>query len=229
MESILNSADKKYLKFFVKFLQSHGEKTGTIQIEDFDEEFLDREGNVLGILHMEENYYLDVPVEIAPIIEKVVRYCQENIPETGSYDVSSTSLEIMIDVEGSISAEYCWRYYTQDNLTNSFSEGDDDMEEVFDALRENNEGTVYVKFDGNGDSGSIESAEDDRGNILNTPAAVEDWCYRVLENNYGGWEINEGSSGQFIFDLDDLTCELDFNWNNENTECDTIYEEKFDN
>ena len=100
--------------------------------------------------------------------------------------------------------------------------------QVFDELSENHSGLVYVKFDGNGDSGQIEQAEDESGSIINVSANVEDWCYNQLESNYGGWEINEGSSGQFIFDLDNNTCELEFGWNNENTECDTLYEEKFD-
>jgi hypothetical protein len=49
-----------------------------------------------------------------------------------------------------------------------------------------------------------------------------------LESNYGGWEINEGSNGSFIFNTEKNEVILDFAWNNENTECDTIYEEKFD-
>jgi hypothetical protein len=87
---------------------------------------------------------------------------------------------------------------------------------------------MSVKFDGNGDSGSIEGAEDEDGAIIDLPADIEDWCYNQLESNYGGWEINEGSNGSFIFNTEKNEVILDFAWNNENTECDTIYEEKFD-
>ena len=33
-----------------------------------------------------------------------------------------------------------------------------------------------------------------------TSAEVEDYCYTVLED-FGGWEINEGSNGNFHFNL----------------------------
>jgi hypothetical protein len=116
-----------------------------------------------------------------------------------------------------------------DNLHNSFDVSDG-LEKVFNELDEENiSGTIFVTFDGNGDSGSIEQAEDESGNSVNLSTEMEDWCYNILENNYGGWEINEGSTGKFIFNTEDRTCELEFGWNNENTECDTIYEEKFDN
>jgi hypothetical protein len=31
-------------------------------------------------------------------------------------------------------------------------------------------------------------------------AAIEDLCYDLLESKHPGWEINDGSSGQFTFD-----------------------------
>ncbi len=228
MEQILTPADKRYLKFFTKFLQSYGEKTGTFRIEDFDSHYPVDSG-FDNHLHLEENYYLDVPHELSPILDKVLKYCIQNLPDTDE-DISSTSLEIMIDIEGSIGAEYCYRFYTVDDQYKTFEAGDDGLNQVFDDLDEANySGNVYVSFDGNGDSGQIEQAEDSSGNIVNLSPTMEDWCYNILEHWYGGWEINEGSSGKFTFDTESRTCELEFGWNNENTECDTIYEEKFDN
>jgi hypothetical protein len=58
---------------------------------------------------------------------------------------------------------------------------------------------MIVGYDGGGDSGYINSdyrTED--GKTGDTPAAIEDICYDLLED-YVGWEINEGSSGTFIF------------------------------
>ena len=226
MEPMLTPIDKKYLKFFVKYLQSYGEKTGTFRFEDFGSGY-DYEGGG-DTLQLEENYYLEIPPTIVPIMDKIVRYCQQNIPEVDD-DISSAELEIEINNDGSISARYCWRFFTVDNLHNSF-EAEDGLEKVFNELDEENiSGTIFVTFDGNGDSGSIEQAEDESGNSVNLSTEMEDWCYNILENNYGGWEINEGSTGKFIFNTEDRTCELEFGWNNENTECDTIYEEKFDN
>ena len=226
MKPILTPEDKKYLKFFVKYLQSYGEKTGTFRFEDFGSGY-DYEGGG-DTLQLEENYYLEIPPTIVPIMDKIVNYCQQNIPEVDD-DISSAELEIEINNDGSISARYCWRFFTVDNLHNSFDVSDG-LEKVFNELDEENiSGTIFVTFDGNGDSGSIEQAEDESGNSVSLSTEMEDWCYNILENNYGGWEINEGSTGKFIFNTEDRTCELEFGWNNENTECDTIYEEKFDN
>jgi hypothetical protein len=227
MEPMLTPIDKKYLKFFTKYLQSYGEKTGTFRFEDFDSDY-DLEGGVADQLQLEENYYLEVPTTIAPIIDKIINYCQQHLPNVEE-DISSAELEIEINNDGSISARYCWRFFTVDNLHNSFDVSDG-LEKVFNELDEENiSGTIFVTFDGNGDSGSIEQAEDESGHSVNLSTEMEDWCYNILENNYGGWEINEGSTGKFIFNTEDRTCELEFGWNNENTECDTIYEEKFDN
>lgn len=227
MKPMLTPIDKKYLKFFTKYLQSYGEKIGTFRFEDFDSNHYFENG-VADQLQLEENYYLEIPPTIAPIIDKIINYCQQHLPNVEE-DVSSSELEIEINSEGSISARYCWRFFTVDNQHNSF-EASDGLEKVFNELDEENiSGTIFVTFDGNGDSGSIEQAEDESGNSVNLSREMEDWCYNILENNYGGWEINEGSTGKFIFNTEDRTCELEFGWNNENTECDTVYEEKFDN
>jgi hypothetical protein len=228
MKPILTPEDKKYLKFFVKYLQSYGEKTGTFRFEDFDSNY-DLEDRVANQPQLEENYYLEIPSTIVPIIDKIVNYCKNHLPYVKE-DISSTELQIEIDNEGSIGAQYCWRFYTVDDQYESFDADDESLGKLFDELDEEDlSGKIFVTFDGNGDSGSIEQAEDESGNSVSIGAAMEDWCYNTLESNYGGWEINEGSTGKFIFDIESRTCELEFGWNNENTECDTIYEEKFDN
>ena len=56
----------------------------------------------------------------------------------------------------------------------------------------------------------------------------QDWCYQELENHFGGWEINEGSDGRFIFDFNESTVFLDHTYNTEEQQIDTLYEENFD-
>jgi hypothetical protein len=82
-----------------------------------------------------------------------------------------------------------------------------------------------VKYNGSGDSGYIESNFDETGDSI--PSEIEDWCYNKLESNFGGWEINEGSDGQFIFNFHDMTIRLDHTYNTEETTSDTIYKENF--
>lgn len=101
--------------------------------------------------------------------------------------------------------------------------------------------SVVVNFDGNSDSGQIESLEARAGEItvelqaiqvlmseesdddetaqheMSIPTsiplveAIETLCYEYLAEKYEGWEINEGSYGTFRFDVPNCFIELDFN------------------
>ena len=106
---------------------------------------------------------------------------------------------------------------------------------VFDALSKAGITHVRVGFDGEGDQGqmsrasaqcggddipfpavtlSLRSAEfgcsDFSFSDLNLQEAVEHLCYGYLETGHDGWEINEGSFGEFIFDVATRTIKLDF-------------------
>tara|TARA_R110000796_G_scaffold161255_1_gene277963 strand:+ start:596 stop:1339 length:744 start_codon:yes stop_codon:yes gene_type:complete len=91
-------------------------------------------------------------------------------------------------------------------------------------------GEVKWEFNGGGDSGFIESEEGladfTEGNIPMTKD-LEDMCYRLLENNYGGWEINEGSSGFFTLDLDLEQLRLTYIEHIEDHKTNMVYTEKF--
>lgn len=230
MKIILTPEDKKYLRFYGKYIQSYGEKETTFRIDDWNPDYTDIHD---GRLHADENYYLDIPERITPIIRKISESLSDYEPNYESDDIGSTWADFKIDSQdNSVHVEFCYSYYTRDEQGMSWDEveisADDTLSKIMDELRESNVPYMSVKFDGNGDSGSIEGAEDEDGAIIDLPADIEDWCYNQLESNYGGWEINEGSNGSFIFNTEKNEVILDFAWNNENTECDTIYEEKFD-
>jgi hypothetical protein len=230
MENILTPEEKKYLRFYAKYIQSYGEKQTTFRIEDWTP---DNTEIRFGRLHSEENYYLDIPERIGPILKRISESLSDYDPNYESDDIGSTWANFIINSEdNSIHVEFCYSYYTRDEQGMSWDEveiaADETLSKIMDEFSESDVQTMWVKFDGNGDSGSIEGAEDEDGSIVDLPADIEDWCYQQLENNYGGWEINEGSNGSFIFKSEPKEVILDFAWNNENTECDTIYEEKFD-
>ncbi len=74
--------------------------------------------------------------------------------------------------------------------------------ELYQKLRKLGVKTVTAQYDGCGDSGQIEDPE--FGPVEVPPAlvrAVHDLFYDLLEAHYAGWEINEGSFGQFEWDL----------------------------
>ncbi len=76
--------------------------------------------------------------------------------------------------------------------------------------RPDSNGRYQLDYNGSGDSGYIESSFSNGGRV---PANIEDWCYDVLERNYGGWEINEGSQGYFVFDTKNNIIELEHTYN----------------
>ena len=89
------------------------------------------------------------------------------------------------------------------------------MRELFD----NGNEKIKVDFSGGGDSGYIESigyTSDD--NQIDIPATIEDELYRVLENVQSGWEINEGSQGNFLIDCAATKIYLEFGLNYEKGE-----------
>jgi len=75
--------------------------------------------------------------------------------------------------------------------------------------------TVHFDFSGGGDSGYVEDtgydSKDNRFQLFNE---AENDCYHIL-GNFGGWEINEGSSGFLVFHVNEGKLTLEFTWNTE--------------
>ena len=51
---------------------------------------------------------------------------------------------------------------------------------------------------------------------------IEQICYDKLGASHGGWEINEGSQGNIVFDLEDKSASANLTWNTENAETEVI-------
>lgn len=109
---------------------------------------------------------------------------------------------------------------------------------VFDFLAKKNVEKFSVYFDGNGDSGQIEDI-DLPEEVLEVVVqgvriqngmrstsngwepiwedaktfrdVVDGLCYQLLEDNMDGWEIDEGSFGNFIFSVNDRKLKLEYN------------------
>lgn len=106
---------------------------------------------------------------------------------------------------------------------------------IFDALTAAGIERVNVTFDGMGDSGQIETVvAASPGGIVDLPEqtlaiervpfgetkpgsadiplpeAIEELCYAYLEQEHAGWEINDGSFGEFVFDVEDRRVTLEF-------------------
>lgn len=107
---------------------------------------------------------------------------------------------------------------------------------VFAALAGAGVATVIVSFDGYGDSGQIESIEARDAANANVPLpyqtisivaivwgqsapesrpltlteAIEHLVYDALSETHGGWELNEGAYGEFVFDVPTQEIRLDY-------------------
>lgn len=107
---------------------------------------------------------------------------------------------------------------------------------IFEAVAASGLTRIHVTFDGEGDSGQIEDVSAFAGDVATaipdkrlslraiswgaTQAvieeqslsnAIEQLCYDFLDQEYGGWENNDGAFGEFTLDVAGGTVELVFN------------------
>ena len=99
------------------------------------------------------------------------------------------------------------------------------------ALRQQGVKSLSCQFYGSSDDGNVEypipyntlDQEMDISLLSNDARKLlHDIAYEALERRAGGWEINEGSSGSFSFNLDTLIAELDINHNYIETDNETF-------
>jgi hypothetical protein len=64
---------------------------------------------------------------------------------------------------------------------------------------------LVISYEGSGDSGEIHNhvvygKDGEEAPILldGLEEEVDEFCYQLLQDNYGGWEINEGSFGEIV-------------------------------
>lgn len=234
---ILSPEDKQYLRRISNYLNSLGMDDGSIEF-DFDGEY----GNISDIrfdeiTHFTNNYSAEIPSGLIQIIQKIMNYVDsEGLYNEPDIDAKNYErLDIDIDTKTKeISINHWWSYYDRGDGSSIEFDSQEDLEQ-FDNWRNDELSTIDIpetgiltlKYNGSSDSGYIESSFDENGDAV--PAGIEDWCYRALENNFGGWEINEGSDGEFIFDFNNSMVTLNHTMNTEETATDTLYEESFAN
>lgn len=111
------------------------------------------------------------------------------------------------------------------------SDGDENLIEIFnDLLKDGVIGKWRVDFNGSGDSGYIDDnmTSFQKSDAREISESLNEYLYDFLESRHNGWEINEGSYGFFIIDIDKKTIELDYTeMENVNDEI-TIYQTSID-
>lgn len=237
MKGILTPEEKQYLRRTANYLGSLGMRNGYIDIEmeQDDDRINSKDVNWRHVTKFENNYSADIPEGLKPILKKVLEYADSLDNLNNDFDdISHQRIEININGEDKeITVRHELYYYSRDNGNFIEYDSEEDVErfnrwidEDLEDVEVPDDGILKITYNGGGDSGYLESSFEPTGDAV--PASIENWCYRELENHFGGWEINEGSDGFFIFNFNDSTVTLEHTYNTEENQTDTLYEESFD-
>jgi hypothetical protein len=235
-ESILTEDEKKYLRKVSRYIQSYGITYAEIRLLELNDYPGFDESDIYfdNITHLSNNYSVEIPEGLKPILKKMV---EAGMVKMNSLDfpavdyINYGAVDVDIDCKNNqIRLVYFHTYYDkggEDSI--DFSVEDEDIsQELFNQINENVtdvEPIMEIRYNGSGDSGYV---EDRFENGASVPAGVQDWCERALSSNFGGWENNEGSDGQFLFNMEKNTVELNHTYNVDEQFTATLYEEKFD-
>jgi hypothetical protein len=237
MKGILTPEEKQYLRRTANYLGSLGMRNGYIDIEmeQEDDRINSKDVNWNYVTKFENNYSADIPQGLKPILKKVLEYVDslDNL-NNDIDDISHQRIEININGEDKeITVRHELYYYSRDNGNMVEYDSEEDIErfnrwidEDLEDVEVPSDGILTLPYNGGGDSGYIESSFEPTGDAV--PASIENWCYSELESHFGGWEINEGSDGVFIFNFNESTVTLEHTYNTEENQTDTLYEESFD-
>ena len=231
MENILTPEEKKYLGKISRYLNSLGMSYGEINFEmEPDQEVIDYSPNNFPT-HFENNYNAEIPDGLVPILKKIIGYVDDDglyseVPYDGYLIYQRFDITINA-MSGEKSLTHSYSYQIEGGSQGI--EYDDMIEEweekgVFDDTEIPEDNYLVLKYNGGGDSGYIESNFENGEPV---PTEVEEWCYQQLEENFGGWEINEGSQGEFQFDFNEKTVILSHAYNIEESRSNTLWEEEF--
>jgi len=123
----------------------------------------------------------------------VERDCENNANLRINIDCKEKNISIYIEE---------FRFSNNEMGTEETDIENEDVQNLFKRMLENRYNQGVVKFDGSGDSGEIYNEITFDGDIVeDLSEGVMNYLFDYLESFYDGWEINEGSDGEFIFHL----------------------------
>lgn len=208
----LSREDLKTLKLFTYMCKSYGIDEAEVQVQfygggDSDIDAYAYESNGPSKVEMYD--------AINDLIQRIIDendlsdYAYDDSTERGylsfNFDCNERNLKV-VGYSYVISSNPMGARFEEEQLSENYPS----VIEFLNELKNSGEVTKEIYFNGGGDSGEIETYGTSRG--------VEDFLYRWLSEFYGGWEINEGSYGEFVFDTQDMSVTLNFNENVEISE-----------
>lgn len=209
---------KKKFKLLMSYFKSAG-------LDEVDFRFDSQRGSV-DYIEIDVSFSIATPIQnifeeiLEMYVEQIVDEAEAEMTEEGSdyYNIYGT---IDITKRKIIFENLDYTYYGSETTGMDYDKDDyeeddsmyDRFVEVNKILTELNIDKMIVGYSGGGDSGYIDAEyRTEDGQSGGTPASIEDICYGLLED-YGGWEINEGSQGNIIFTKDFI--EIEHEWNTE--------------
>lgn len=240
MNGILTLEEKKYLNRVCNYLGSLGMTTGVVgfEMDSNQQELTFDDIKWEYVTHFENNYRADIPENLIPILKKIMthvinedKFSKVDFPDNDTINYQKIDLEIDC-FSKEIGVTFWYSYYGRGD-ENEIGYDDTDDKERFERWMENElgeievpvDGILTIPYNGGGDSGYIEGSFEETGDAV--PSVIEDWCYFELESHFGGWEINEGSDGKFIFNFNNSTIFLLHTMNTEENDIHTFFEESF--
>jgi len=132
-------------------------------------------------------------------------------------------IRIRIDCQDKIIIIHVSSTYIEPNYYDSsipYSEMNEEAKEGFDEMRKNlKDKNCVIEFSGYGDSGTIDGMTTDGDDV---DGRIEEFCYRMLISEHSGWEMDDGSSGNFTINFAENKIDLDFALNTERQEGEII-------
>lgn len=210
------------------------------KIQEVPFEFETDSNGYVGAIDFDTNISVTGVIEdiLQDIMEMYVEKCIEQGEDNIEYDNTSDYYRIYgtIDVKNEkiIFENLSYTYYDTEGSGNHYDIGDyeegepmyDTFMEVGKFLEEIGSDLVTIRYNGGGDSGYIESEyETPNGTTGSVSEDMEDICYKLLQE-FGGWEINEGSQGEITFTKGAIVVEHEWNVEeNDSTSLDIIVTE----
>jgi hypothetical protein len=207
----LSPEERKTIKQFFVYIKSNGADTASI-----DANFEYGSISYVGGMYGDNGRVIPKFPPVEPIIEKIfdkvdIDEFEDNF-HAGENDVEFFSVDVIFDAVSKKVIVEC-NYSTPDE-EEALDESDIDDMDIFKEYTDRGVSEIICTYNGGGDSGYVDGDMSVDGERENTPAFLEDLCYDAL-SNFGGWEINEGSQGNIVFNLSDKTRTVNHSWNTE--------------